>query len=288
MNKIEYNLIKITKLIPDKIYLKLLYRYNFNKKLNLEEPKTFNEKIQWLKLYNRKDILTDLVDKYKVREYVKEKIGQDYLIPLIWVGDNPDDIPWDNLPNSFVIKANHGSGQNLIIKDKNNIDKKNIEKIIQRWLKYDHYLVGREWAYKNVRRKIIIEKYIKAEDGSNLKDYRFFCFDGNPKFITVDINIIDKTRKSTKRNLYDLDWNFIDVEISYPNEKNAKIPKPKKLNEMIEISKCLSKEFKHVRVDLYENEGQIYFGELTFYHQSGFGKFKPEKYDSIFGDYIKL
>jgi hypothetical protein len=258
------------------------------KLLNFKKPKTYNEKIQWLKLYNRKNFLINLVDKYKVRSYITEKIGEKYLIPLLWVGENPKEIPWEKLPKSFVIKANHGSGQNLIIKDRKKIDKSYIEKIIKEWLKYDHYLIGREWAYKNVRRKIIIEKYIEAEDGKNLKDYRFFCFNGNPEFIVVDINIIDKTKKSTKRNLYDLDWNFIDEEISYPNDKNTQIKKPKKLKEMIEISKILSKNFKHMRVDLYENGGEIYFGELTFYHQAGFGKFKSKNFAIKIGNLINI
>jgi len=239
---------KIFRIIPDEIFLRIKY--------NLDNPKTFNEKLQWLKLNDRKPKYIDLVDKYKVREYITNKIGNKYLIPLLGVYNNFEEIDFDTLPNQFVLKPNHTSGNIYICKDKKSINKKDLKRRINTWLNREYYWVHREWPYKNIKPKIICEKYMVDESGVELKDYKFFCFYGEPK----------------------------------QHYKNGvkKIVKPSGFNEMIQLSKILSKDIPHVRVDFYDIYGRIYFGELTFYHFSGFEKFEPVEYDEIFGSWLEL
>lgn len=275
---------KIFRLIPDELYLKIQYRLHTGKPLNLKSPKTFNEKLQWLKIYNRKPEYTKLVDKYEVRKYIAETIGEKYLIPLIGVYDDVDKIDWDSLPNQFVLKCTHGSGYNIICKDKSKLNIKQVKRKLKLWMNTNYYWRGREWPYKNVKPRIICEKYMVDESGTELKDYKIFCFNGEPKIIQVDFNrFIDH-----KRNLYDLRWNYIPLSIKYPTDPNKNIEKPQRLEEMLKIAKILSKDYPHVRVDLYSIYDKIYFGEMTFYHESGFGKFWPPSYDYLFGSWLQL
>lgn len=278
---------KITIFIPDKLYLKLFYFIKFKKILNFTKPITFNEKLQYLKVKQIDNKFTIMADKYKAREYVKERIGEEILIPLLWVGDKGEDIPFDTLPNSFVIKCNHASGTNIIVKDKSEINREEIIKRLRKWLKVNYYWGRREIVYKNINRKIIIEKYLEGEN--QILDYRFFCFDGVPKFICVDFNIIDKTKASTKRNLYDLEWNLMEEKMTYPNS-DTELKRPIHLNILIQYAKVLSKDFKHVRVDFFIIGDKIYFGETTFYHQSGFFEFYPnhQELDKKFGELLNL
>jgi len=272
------------KWMNDEKYLRLLYRAIVKKELNLNNPKTFNEKLQWLKLYNRKSEYTGMTDKYKVREYVENKIGNKYLIPLIGVYNTFEEIDFKKLPNQFVLKPNHTSGDIYMCRDKSKIIYSKLEKEVNKWLKRNYFWVNREWSYKNIKPRIICEKFMVDESGTELKDYKVFCFSGLPKMIQVDFNRFVKH----KRNLYDIEWNYIDASIQYPNDPRVKIKKPARLNTILELAKVLSKGCPHIRVDFYLINEQIYFGELTFYHGSGYEKFYPESLGIEMGNWIKL
>ena len=274
---------KVCRIIPDKLFLKIKYKLRIGKKLDLENPKTFNEKLQWLKLYDRNPTYTNLVDKYEVRKYVAKTIGEEYLIPLIGVWDKFDDIDFNKLPDQFVLKPNHTSGDVFICKDKSKIDIFKLKKIINKWLKREYYWLHREWPYKNIKPKIICEKYMVDESGVQLKDYKFFCFNGEPKamYVATDRGI------DTRFDFFDMEFNHLPLIQHYKNS-NKEIKKPIGFNEMIRLARILSKGFPHVRVDFYDINGKVYFGELTFYHLGGLEKFEPEKYDEIFGSWLKL
>lgn len=272
--------------VSDKLYLQILYYSRLGKKLNLRNPKTYNEKLQWLKLYDRNPKYAQMVDKFEVRNYVSNVIGGEYLSPLLGVWGSFDEIDFEKLPNRFVLKCTHDSGGLIICRDKGNLDLQATKIKINNCLKQNYYLHGREWPYKNVKPRIICEKFIEQENGSELRDYRFFCFNGEPKFITVDFSITNKEK--TRRNLYDLDWNLMDEEITYPKELTIKVNKPEKFDEMIILSKKISADFPHARVDFYYIEGKIIFGELTFFHQSGMGKIRPEEFDREMGEWLQL
>lgn len=286
MNIVRRVFDKVKHMIPDKTYLKLQYKYHLGKKLNLGNPETFNEKLQWLKLNDRKPEYTMYVDKYAVREHIKNSIGEEYLIPLIGVYDSVEDIDWDRLPNRFVLKCTHGSQCNIICSQKSTLDIEDSKRKLKNWMKKNWYWYGREWPYKNVKPRIICEDYLVQDDGDELRDYRFFCFNGEPKFIAVDFSITNK--KKTRRNLYDLNWNRIDAEISYPKENNYIVEKPQKLKKMVELSKKLASNLRHARIDFYYIEGKIFFGEITLYHQSGYGKIRPAEFDKKMGEWLKL
>lgn len=269
--------------LPDKIYLKIKFRLKMGKKLDLNNPQTFNEKIQWLKLYDRKDNYTMMADKYKVREYIKEKIGEEYLIPLLGVYDKFEDIDFSALPNKFVIKPNHTSGDIYIYTDTKKLDKIKLKKMINKWLKRDYYKIHREWPYKNIERKIVIEQFMEDNKEKDLKDYKFYCFNGVPKYIVV----ISDRFTDFHETYFDDKWNLLDLtEGGKPIDKKQK--KPKNYDKMIEFSKILSKDIPCLRVDWYEVNGKLYFGELTFYSNSGYEKFDPESYNLKMGKLIDL
>jgi len=280
------NKIGMLKWIPDEKYIKWRYFIEFRKKLNLDNPTTFNEKIQWLKLHDRNDKYTKLVDKLEVRDFVKSKVGSDYLVPLLGAWDNVNEIDWNSLPKEFVIKCTHDSGGLIICTDKNKLDIKKAKKKIQRSLSVNYYYSGREWPYKNVQPRIIAEKLLEQRDYQELRDYRFFCFHGEPKFVAVDFSINDKNK--TRRNLYDMDWKLLPAEISYPRELNIKLIKPQKFEQMIDLSRRLSEGIPHVRIDFYYVNNEIIFGEMTFYHQGVLSKINPESFNHKLGDLIKI
>ncbi|MGE9952377.1 ATP-grasp fold amidoligase family protein [Clostridium perfringens] len=268
--------------ISDEQYVKNLYYSYFDKNLNLENPKTFNEKINWMKLNYKNEKATICADKYEVRKYLEDRGYKWLLNDLIGVYENVDEIDVDKLPNRFVLKATHGSGWNLIVKNKNNIKWNPWKLIMKSWLKQNFYYYGREWVYKNMKPRIICEKYLEDRNGE-LLDYKVYCFNGEPKFIQVDV---DRFGNHTG-NYYDINWN--DMPFQYDDENSGRIiDKPKNLKEILDISRDLSKEFPHVRVDFYEVNGNLYFGELTFFTASGTAKFNPEKYDEIVGSWLKL
>ena len=269
--------------LPDIPCLKLFYWCEMGKKLNLDVPVTYNEKLQWLKLYDRKPEYSKYVDKYTVRSYISETIGEQYLIPLLGVYDSVEEINWDSLPNKFVLKCTHGSGSNIICTDKDKLDIRTSKIKLNKLMKKSWYWFGREWLYKNVKPRIICEKYMVDESGTELKDYKFFCFDGEPKalFVATDRGI------DTRFDFFDLNFNHLPFMQHYKNSVK-KIVKPIGFDEMIQLSKILSKDIPHVRVDFYDIYGSIYFGELTFFHFSGFEKFEPEEYDELFGSWLEL
>ncbi len=272
--------------IEDKLYLKLLYKKIFKKELNLENPQTFNEKLQWLKLYDRNDLYTIMVDKYEAKKYVANLIGKQYIIPTLGIYDNFDNIDFKNLPEQFVLKCTHDSGSTIVCKDKKKFNVVKARNKINKSLKRNFYYEFREWPYKNVSPKIIIEKYIQNNNqNEELNDYKIFCFNGKPYMILVCSN-----RKGKQKNtdFFDIEWN--KMEFTRENFENNKenIKKPQNLEEMLEISKKLSRNTIFLRVDLYEICGKVYFGELTFYPSSGFEGFKPELWDKKLGDMIQL
>jgi hypothetical protein len=270
--------------IPSKVYLKIQYKNKMRKRMDFKNVRTFNEKIQWLKLYNRNPLYTQLVDKYVVRKYIAKTIGDEYLIPLIGVWDKFEDIDFSQLLDQFVLKCTHDSGGVVICKDKKNLNIEEVRKKINSSLKTNYYYACREWPYKNVKPRIICEKYMIDESNTELKDYKFHCFQGKPKLIQVDFGRFTNHR----RNLFDINWNYIEASILYPNDPDEIIERPVNLERMLEIASILSKSFPYVRVDLYSIKSKIYFGELTFYHGAGYEKFRPSELEMQMGDWIKL
>ena len=272
--------------MPDKMYLKILFRLRYGRPLNLDEPKTFNEKLQWLKLYNRNPLYTKLVDKYEVRQYISEKLGEEYLFPLVggpW--DSAEDIDFDALPERFVLKPTHDSGSYIICTDKSKLDIAAAKAKLAKSLQRNYYWSGREWPYKNVKPRIIAEQYM--EDGSGeLRDYKIYCSNGSPKFLLI---VTDRQHKDepTKFTFFDPDFNKLPFEQSGPND-HRDIPKPANFDQMLRIAALLSENMPHVRVDLYDVHGKIYFGELTFFDSSGMDPFDPPQWDEILGSWIEL
>lgn len=266
--------------------IKKLFIEKTGYQLNLKDPKTYNEKLQWLKLNVRDPLITKCADKYLVRDYITQTIGKKYLIKLVKCYDSTKEIDFNELPKSFVLKVNWGSGTNIICPDKNKLNWPETIRQLDSWLlpKANHFFDSYEWCYKDIKPKILCEKYIKQFDG-NLLDYKFLCFHGQPKYIWADIDRFGYHR----RNFYDLEWNSIDnLELKYPKDPKVLIPRPPALKKMIEIATKLAQPFKHVRVDLYNLNGRIYFGELTFYSGSGFEIFKPLKWDHTLGKLIRI
>lgn len=263
------------------------YKLYTGENLNLESPKSFNEKLQWLKIYNTKHFnprYTDMADKIKVKDIVSSLIGSKYVIPTIGEWETFDDIDFDKLPSSFVLKTNHDSGGVVVVPDKGSLDLKKARERIEKSRRINFYWYGREPQYRDIKPKVFAEKYIADESGYELKDYKFFCFDGEPKLIQVDYGrFIDH-----KRNIYDINWNFVDVSIKFPNDPSHQIDRPKNLEEMIGIAKKLSQNIPFVRVDLYSIESVILFGELTFFHGSGFERFTPKAFGLKVGSWLRL
>lgn len=269
--------------LPDELYLRVLFRLMTGKKLNLQSPETFGEKIQWLKLHDHNPDYKIMVDKYAVKEYVADKLGSEYIIPTLGVWDRVEDIDWDSLPNQFVLKCTHDSGGLVICKDKNKLDKREASKKLNSCLKKSYYKLYREWPYKDVPHRIIAEKYIEDESGE-LNDYKVFNFGGEPRMIQVDYNRFN----GHLRNLYSPKWDRINATMGYPSDPSREFPKPEVLDELLELCKKLSVGIPHVRTDFYIVNNKIYFGEMTFYHSSGFQKITPKEFEKALGDWIIL
>lgn len=255
--------------------------------LNMEHPKTFNEKLQWLKLHDRRPEYTIMVDKVKAKQWVAERIGKQYIIPTLGVWEQPEDIDFDQLPNQFVLKCNHNSGDGMfIIKEKSKMDIQQVIKGLRKGIKQNYFWRNREWPYKDVKPLILAEQYMEDEDTKELRDYKFFCFYGVPKalFVATDRNC--KTEE-TKFDFYDIELNNLPFTNGHPNStKNIVIPE--NYEEMKAIAAKLSAGFPHVRVDLYSINGKTYFGEMTLSHWSGMMPFVPEDWDHKFGEWLKL
>lgn len=271
--------------MPSKLYLQCAYKRRTGTNLNLLQPKTFNEKLQWLKLHDRRPEYTMMADKYAVRKHIAETIGEEYLIPLLGVWEDPDEIDFNALPDQFVLKCNHNSGKGMCIcKDKSKLNIDDVKRELRKGLKQNYFLTRREWPYKHIPRKIVAEKYMEDSDGE-LKDYKFFCFNGKVKFYKIDFDRFIRHRA----NYYDLNNNILPFgEAVCPPDFDRRIEIPTCINDMILLAEKLSAGYPFLRVDLYCVKGQIYFGELTFYPASGFGKFIPESYDLKLGNELVL
>ena len=268
---------------PDKKIIERKYELAFGKKINLDNPKTFNEKLQWLKLYDRNPLYTKMVDKYEAKEYVAEKMGKEYIIPTLGVWDKFSDIDFDSLPNQFVLKCTHDSGGLVIVKDKSKFDKEIAKEKIDRCLKRNYYWHGREWPYKNVKPRIIAEKFL--EDMDELVEYKMFCFSGEVKVVLV---CKGQAHGAGRTNDYcDINLNRLPFTSLNPNS-DGELPVPKELPLLIDFANKLSVGIPEVRVDTYLANGKIYFGELTFFHNSGLAKFNPPEWDKKLGEYITL
>ena len=248
-------------------------------KLSIDKPQTFNEHLFNIKLFERPSIGQRVADKISVRDYIEEKIGPDYLIPIIEVYDSVDHVSFDHLPSQFALKTNHGSGWNLIVKDKNQINWKKSKRKLKSWLKKNAYYLSREWQYKDIHPKLICEHLLAYE----IKDYKIYCFKGEPKAIQVDTDRFSGHR----RNIYDADWNLLDFQFIYKNTDKS-IKKPSKLDEMLKIASKIASELRFCRVDLYEHEGKIYFGEITLHPEGGNGFFKTYHQDLAFANFLGL
>ncbi len=272
--------------LPSKFYVKVHYEYFSGKKLDLDHPEDFNAKIEWYKVFFRPKLLNTLVDKYEVRDYVKEKIGEQYLNELYAVYNRPEDIDFESLPHQFVIKANHTNGHNLVVKNKDDLNRKKVIEKFKKWLtKNQYYRRGQEWAYKDVEPKIIIEKFLKEDDKNTLVDYKFYCFNGEPKFIDVHLD----RDEEHKQGCFDLEFNLLPFGKSKTYKSiSSGLEKPSNLNEMVELSRKLSQNLPFVRVDFYSVNGKSIFGELTFYPSDARKNFYPEEYNKIIGDYFTL
>lgn len=274
--------------MDDRKYLERKFEVKVGNKLHLAAPVTFNEKLQWLKLYNRKPEYTMMVDKYRVREYIAEKLGEEYLIPLLGVWDDPDEIDFYALPNEFVLKCNHNSGLGMCIcKEKNKLNFEKVKEELRKGIKEDYYLTGREWPYKNVQRKIIAEQYMTDnENSTEFTDYKFFCFDG---YVDCVMICLERSTGDTKFYFFDKNW---DLKRLNKRGKAAPegftLPKPVCIDEMFEIAAKLSVGIPFVRVDLYQSNGKVYFGEMTFFPDSGFDANLLPETDMYFGNLINL
>ena len=278
---------KILRIVPDKLYLTLYYFAKFKKILNLKSPKTFNEKLQWLKLFDRRDIYTTMVDKYEAKKYVGEIIGERYVIPTIGVWDRVDDIDFSSLPDQFVLKCTHDSGGLVVCRDKSALDWEKAKKTLAKSLNHQYYYEAREWPYKNVKPRIIAEAYMSDNEQKNgLIDYKFYCFGGVPKFLYISQGLEDHSTASI--SFLNLDWTFAPFQRGDYKGFKELPAKPKGYETMIKLAAELSRDTAFLRVDMYEIEHKIYFSELTLSPCGGMMNFKPDRWDAILGDWIQL
>lgn len=266
--------------MSDEAYLKRKFKACFGYVPDLENPRTFNEKLQWLKLHDRKDIYTTMVDKYEAKKYVGHVIGEKYVIPTLGVWDHFDDIDFSKLPMSFVLKCTHDSGSVLLVRDKNHWDKDAAKKLLERGLSRNYYWSGREWPYKNVKPRILAEEMVDM----NPVDYKWICLKGEPEVLCM---CMDRQKGDLTFNYYDMNFNLLPFEWVHPNIKTGG-ERPENFDEMKKLAQKLSKGIPEVRVDFYDINGQVYFGELTFYHQSGLAPFSPEEWDLKLGQLLDL
>lgn len=272
--------------MPDKLFLKIVYAEKTGLKLNLEKPQRYNEKLQWMKLYDRNPLYTDLVDKYVVKQRIKDMIGEEYIIPTLGVWNKFEDIDFESLPEQFVLKCTHDSGGLVICKSKKELDLKKASKKISKSLKRDYYLLGREWPYKNVKRKIIAEQYMEDYETGELRDYKFFCFNGVVKALYV---ASERYKEGS-----DVKFDFFSPRYEHlpftRGHKNADVTpqKPQHLEKMIELAEIISSNLRAARIDFYECNGRIYFGEITFFPDGGFFRFEPDEWDYNFGKWLEL
>lgn len=272
--------------LSDEKYIKLMFKNKLGYCPNFEQPATYNEKIQWLKLNDRKEDYINIVDKFEVREYIKNLIGDQYLVPLIGVWESVEEIPFDELPNQFVLKGTHNSGGVIVCLDKKQLDLEDTKKKLAKILKRNYYYQGREWPYKHIKPRIICEKYMGNENGRLPEDYKIICFNGEPQNIMV---CTGRETGNVRYYFFDFDWNFLPynrVDVNTP--KDFTLPKPKNIDEMKHLAKILSKPYDLSRIDFYEIDGKIYFGEITLYPASGIDIDITKEIDELWGKQINL
>lgn len=270
--------------LSDKTHISLKYRLSMGHPLNWENPQTFTEKLNWLKLYDHDPRYPGIVDKWEVMDFVKERIGDEYCVKKYGIWERFDDIDFDSLPERFVLKCTHDSGGVVICRDKATFDKKAAREKLEASLKKNYYWLSREWPYKQIKPRILAEEYLEDTQGKGLPDYKFFCFDGEPKFLFVATG---RAEGDTRFDFFDTDYQWLPVKQHYPNADTPP-EKPQCFEEMLELSRKLSAGFKHVRVDFFQANGRVYFGELTLTHFAGYHPYEPACYDKIFGDYLHL
>lgn len=278
-----WTLNRCAKLLPDKLYLKLKFRLHMNKWMDFDNPQTFNEKLQWLKLNDRNPLYVSMVDKVDAKKYVASIIGEEHIIPTLGVYNSFDEIDFDKLPNQFVLKCSHDSGGVIICKDKSQLDMDNARKVLSNGLKRNYYYQTREWPYKNVKPRIIAEQFMVDESGIELKDYKYYCFDGKVKMMFVATG----RPYDTRFDFFDTNFNHLPVKQGY-DWADKPISKPLGFDEMISLAEKLSKNIPHVRIDFYDINGQIYFGEMTFFDSSGWTPLEPVEWDYKMGSWINL
>lgn len=274
--------------MPDDLYLKLLYLIFIGKQLNLKNPQTYNEKLQWLKLYDHNPLYTTMVDKYAVKKYVANKLGEEFIIPTLGVWNRPEEIDFSLLPNQFVLKTTFGGGGGdvLICKDKTSLNTEDAIKYMSAFMNQDSYKNLKEWPYKNVPRRVIAEKYMEEPGKTSLTDYKVMCFNGVARLIELHNG---RYTDGHTQVFYDRDWNKTNItQGSYGDVSDTLAERPEKLEEMLKLSEVLSKDIPHVRVDWYIINNKLYFGELTFFDSSGFDDFIPDEYNYILGEWISL
>ena len=272
------------KKMDDRRYIEIRYKAIFKKDIDLDHPLTFNEKMQWLKLYNKNPMHSVMVDKYLAKDYVTERIGEQYVAKLLGVWDQVDDIDLTVLPDKFVLKTTHDCGGVVVCKDKATLNLKKTKRFLRKHLKREYFYHCREWPYKNIKPRIIAEEFLADANNEVLPVYKILCFNGKPKIIQTIQN--DKKPNETI-DYFDTDWNVLELRQNYPNSPKPLI-RPQKLDEMLEIAEKLAEGTSFLRVDLYSVNGDIYFSEFTFFSDAGFAPFYPETWDKTLGDWIKL
>lgn len=281
--ELRLQLIKLLSFVPSAPYLKMVYRIKTGEKLHLKNPVGFNEKLNWLKLNHIHPEYTQLVDKLAVRDYIREKIGEDYLFPLLGSWNSFDDIDFDALPDKFVLKCNHDSGSVKLITDKSKMDKAALKAFFERRLAMNAYCLGREYPYKDVPPKMMAEAFMEAPDGGGINDYKFFCFQGKPKLLFVATDRATDVRF----DFFDMDFQHLDI-VNIHEQSGKEIQKPSCFEEMKSLAETLSQGMEFVRIDLYEIGGRVYFGEFTFFHGGGFYLFYPAHWEKDLGDLLPL
>lgn len=280
--ELRLKILKLTDFIPDSVMIRMQYKLATGRRLNLKTPKRFTEKLQWYKLYYRDPLMTQCVDKYEVRKYVSSRGYEEILIPEFGVFDSSNDIDFEVLPNRFVLKTSNGSHTNLFCNDKSRLDINAARKSLDYWLTKKTVKAGREWPYYNVKPRIICEKYLENDKNNELIDYKFICFGGKVEWVFV--NADRNSNEGMRFGIYDREFKHLPYRRKGLRDTDSTFSKPLNYEKMIEIAESLSEKFPHVRIDLYNLDGYIYFGEMTFFHGSGYVDFDPDEFDFILGE----
>ena len=282
-----YDMIKkCPKLMSDKFYLSVLWKMVMGYELDWKNPKTYNEKLQWLKLHDRNPLYTTLVDKYRVKQWVANKIGEQYVIPTLAVYNSADEIDLGQLPNQFVLKCNHDSGSVCICRDKSSFDIESAKEKLNAALKRNFFWEAREWPYKNVKKCIFAESYIEDPISHSLPDYKFFGFNGEVKALFIATERSNEDTE-TRFDFFDTNFNHINITNGHPNADRCP-SRPRHFEKMIRLTQILSKDLPQIRCDFYETSDRLYFGEITFYHWGGLMKFEPQDFDLTMGSWCRL